>query len=193
MHKQLKLFLVADGIYALAFGMLGPIYAVFVQKIGGDILEAGAAWAIFMIVSGIGMLFMGKLQDKLSKDKHVLVAGYVLRSLGLLGYYFVSNVPQMFILQVFLGLSVVVISPATYSFYANYVDRKKLAFQWIAWESTWFILQGIAALIGSFLASLYGFKTLFLVMFIISLFSLTIATQLKEEPKELQVKKNNKK
>ena len=181
MHKQLKLFLVVDGIYALAFGMLGPIYAVFVQRIGGGILEAGTAWAIFMIVSGIGMLFMGKLQDKLSKDKHVLVAGYALRSLGFLGYYFVSNVPQMFMLQIFLGLSVVVISPATYSFYGNYVDKKKLAFQWTAWESTWFILQGIAALIGSFLASLFGFKTLFLVMFVLSLFSLVIATQLKEK------------
>lgn len=193
MHKQLRLFLFADGIYALAFGMLGPIYAVFVQRIGGDILEAGAAWAIFMIVSGVGMLFMGKLQDKLSRDKSVLVVGYALRSLGFLGYYFVSNVPQMFILQVFLGLSVVIISPATYSFYAKYVDSKKLAFQWIAWESTWFILQGIAALIGSFLASLFGFKTLFLVMFVFSLISLAIATQLKEEPKNLQVKKTNKK
>ena len=61
MHKQLKLFLVADGFYALAFGMLAPIYAVFVERIGGDILEAGTAWAIFMIVSGIGLLFLGKL------------------------------------------------------------------------------------------------------------------------------------
>jgi len=188
MHKQLKLFLVADGFYALAFGMLAPIYAVFVERIGGDILEAGTAWAIFMIVSGIGLLFMGKLQDKISKDKIVLVAGYALRSFALLGYYFVSNIAQMFMLQIFLGLSVVVILPATYSFYSRYVDSKKLAFQWIAWDSTWFILQGIAALIGSFLASLYGFKTLFLVMFAISLFSLVIATQLKEGPKGLELK-----
>ena len=189
MHKQLRLFLVVDGIYALAFGMLGPIYAVFVQQIGGDILEAGTAWAIFMISSGIGIFLMGKLQDRISKDKLFLVVGYAMRSLGFLGYYFVSNVTQMFVLQVFLGLAVMVISPATYSFYAKHVDTKKLASQWAAWEGTWYLVQGIAALIGSFLASLYGFKTLFLVMFIASLFSLAIATQLKEEPKNLQVKK----
>ena len=87
MHRQLKLFLFAEGFYALAFGMLAPIYAVFVQRIGGDILEAGAAWAVFMIVSGIGILFMGKLQDKISKDKLFLVIGYAMRSLGFLGYY----------------------------------------------------------------------------------------------------------
>src|SRR3989344_2292908 len=180
MHKQLRLFLVVDGIYALAFGMLGPIYAVFVQQIGGDILEAGTAWAIFMISSGIGIFLMGKLQDRISKDKLFLVAGYAMRSLGFLGYYFVSNVTQMFVLQILLGLSVVIISPATYSFYSKHVNSKKRAFEWSLWEGMWYIAQGSGALAGGFLASLYGFKTLFLAMFGYSIVSLIIATQLRE-------------
>ena len=184
MHKQLKLFLFAEGFYASAFGMLGPIYAVFVQDIGGDILEAGVAWALFMIVSGIGMFSMGKLQDRISKDKLFLVVGYIMRSLGFLGYYFVSNITQMFVLQVFLGITVVIISPATYSFYAKHVDNKKLASQWAVWEGMWYMVQGFAAVIGSFLASIYSFKTLFLVMFATSLFSMVIATQLKEERRD---------
>lgn len=183
MHRQLKLFLTADAFYTLAFGMLGPIYAVFVQEIGGDILQAGTAWAIFMISSGMGIFLMGRLQDRIKKDKAFLIAGYAMRSLGFLGYYFVSNVAQMFVLQVFLGLSVIVISPATYSFYARRVDNKKMASEWAVWESIWYTVQGIAALIGSLFASLYGFKALFLAMFFVSLVSLPIAMHLKEEHK----------
>ena len=72
--------------------MLGPIYAIFVQEIGGDILAAGSAWATFMITSGIGIFLMGKLVDKIQREKPILMLGYALASLGFLGYFFVSNI-----------------------------------------------------------------------------------------------------
>lgn len=181
MHKQLKLFLVADSFYVLAMGMLGPIYAVFVQRIGGDILEAGTAWALFTISSGIGVFLMGRFQDKIKKNMIFLRVGYLMRSLGFLGYYFVSNIIQMFLLQVFLGFAGIITMPAAYSFYAKHVEKNNLASQWSAWQGIWDTGQGIAALIGSFLAALYGFKILFLVMFFVSLISFFIVLNLKEE------------
>ena len=180
MHKQLKILLPADSFYVLALGMLGPIYAVFVQQIGGNILEAGTAWALFMITSGVGIFLMGDIQDRIKNNKLFLVAGYLMRSLGFLGYYFVSNLVQMFLLQVFLGLTTITIMPASYSFYSKHVEKKNLASQWAAWQGIWDGGQGIAALIGSVIAAFYGFKTLFLVMFSISLMSFVISINLKE-------------
>ena len=83
MHKQNKLFLAVISFFILATQMLGPIYAIFVKEIGGDILEAGTAWAIFMIVSGVGLYITGKLEDKIKKDKLFIVIGTALTSLGL--------------------------------------------------------------------------------------------------------------
>ena len=171
----------ADSFYILAFGMLAPIYAVFVQRIGGGILEAGTAWAIFMISSGVGMFFMGNFTDKIKKNKVFIVIGYLMQSLGFLGYYFVSNIVQMFLLQIFLGLAHMVKLPAAYSFYAKHVEKSNSASQWAAWQGIWDGGQGIAALIGSFLAAFFGFKILFLVMFFVSLISFLIALNLKEE------------
>lgn len=100
MHKQLKLFLIGNSFFVLAVGMLGPIYALFVKKVGGDALVAGTAWAVFMVISGLGVLIMGKIQDNLKRDKPMILIGYALQSLGLIGYYFVSNVAQLFIVQI---------------------------------------------------------------------------------------------
>lgn len=181
MHKQLKFFLTATSFFALAIGMFGPIYAIFVQEIGGDLLAAGTAWSIFMVTSGAGILLMGKLQDKVKSDKLSMVLGYSLMSLAFLGYYFVSNVKQLFLVQVLLGISTVVVTPAHDSFYTKYLEKGKFASQWSAWEAAWFIVTGIAALIGAFLVKLFNFKILFLAMFFISLIGLVVVTQLKEK------------
>ncbi len=180
MHKQLKLFLAVDSFFVLAAGMLGPINAIFVNEIGGDVLAAGASWAIFMLVSGIGILLMGRIQDKIKKDKLIIIIGYAMRSLGFLGYFFVSNIIQLFLVQVLLGISTVVLTPAYDSFYTKYLEKGKFASQWAAWESMWYIVSGSAALIGAFLVKIFSFKILFLIMFFLSLIGLMMAVNLKE-------------
>ena len=181
MHRQLKLYLTMFSFFVLGEAMLGPIYAIFVRNIGGNILEAGTAWSIFMLVSGIGIYIMGKIQDRIKKYKKFIIAGYCLISLGFLGYYFVSNVTQLFFIQVILGIGTVIVVPARDSFYTNYLDKKNMASEWAAWESLWFIVSGIAALLGAFITNRFGFKFLFLTMFLLSLIGLVIATQLQDK------------
>ena len=123
MHKQLKLFLTANSFFVSAMGMFGPIYAIYVQKIGGDILATGTAWAIFMITSGVGIFFTGKILDSIKKDKPAIILGYTLESLVYLGYFFVSNVKQLFLIQILLGISQVILRPASDSFYTKYLEK----------------------------------------------------------------------
>jgi len=181
MHKQLKLFLAVNSFFVFAIGMFWPIYAIYVQQIGGDILEAGAASAIFMIVSGVGILFMGKVQDKIERDKPVIIVGYSLMSISFLSYFFVSNITQLFLVQVLLGISSVIVTPAYDSFYTKYLEKGKFASQWGAWEASWHIVTGIAALVGAFLAKMFNFRALFMAMFLISLIGLAMSILLKEK------------
>ena len=181
MHKQQKLFLTTNSFFVLAFGMFGPIYAIFVQKIGGDILAAGTAWAVFMIISGVGILLTGNILDRLKRDKPAIILGCALESLAFLGYFLVSNITQLFLAQVLLGISAVIKVPAYDSFYTKYLEKGKFGSQWAAWEGLGYIVYGIAAVIGAFLAKIFGFKILFLIMFFISLIGLFLSTQLKEK------------
>ena len=52
MHKQLKIFLIMISFFILVGEMLSPIYAIYVEEIGGGIITAGTAWSIFMLISG---------------------------------------------------------------------------------------------------------------------------------------------
>ena len=181
MHKQMKLLLIANSFLVLSIGMLGPIYAIFVKQIGGDVLDAGVSWSIFAITSGLGMLFFGRIQDNLKKEKLMITVGYSIQSLAFIGYYFVSNMAQLYIAQIILGISLMIQLPVLNLFYTKYLEDGKFASQWGAWGGINFIITGIAALTGGFLVKIFSFKALFLVMFFTSLIGLLLSTQLKEK------------
>ncbi|MBI2656361.1 MFS transporter [Candidatus Woesearchaeota archaeon] len=181
MHKELKFFLGATSFFEFAMGMLGPIYAIYVQNIGGDILTVGTAWSIFMIVSGIGIYIMGQIEDRIKNDRKEIILGYVIMSLGLLGYIFVSNIYQLFVVQVVLGISVVISAPAKDSFYTKYLDKGKYDSEWAAWEGSWYMVTGLAALAGAYLVKVYNFRVLFVIMFALSIVGLILTTQLKDK------------
>ena len=70
MRSEYKILLLAGLITNFGGNLIGPFYAVFVQKIGGSILDIGYTTTIFSIASGILMILMGKISDKLNKEKY---------------------------------------------------------------------------------------------------------------------------
>jgi uncharacterized membrane protein len=60
MNRILKTLLFADSFSILALGMFGPIYAIFVERIGGYILDAGGAYAAFAIASGVFIFLISR-------------------------------------------------------------------------------------------------------------------------------------
>ena len=171
MKRGTALLLLTDSWFTMALGMLGPIYALFIQEIGGDLLDASLAYFIFMLTSGIVIYLVGLWEDKYDHKEKFVVVGYFLSSMGVGMYIFVNDTNMLFLTQLILGLSQALAYPAYSALYTDYLDKKKVASEWGAWSSMWYIVTAIAALIGGFIANSYGFKTLFVVMFLVSLLS----------------------
>src|SRR3989338_242469 len=114
----------------------------------------------------------------------MITIGYSLQSLAFLGYYFVSNMAQLYIAQVILGISLMIQLPVLNQFYTKYLEDGKFASQWGTWGGINFTITGIAALIGGFLVKISSFKALFLAMFLTSIIGLALSTQLKEKENE---------
>jgi len=178
MHQELKKLLFSSSLFILAGGLFGPIYAVFVQNIGGDLLTAGTAYAIFSIVAGVLMFVISKWEDHVKHQEKLVVIGYGLACLGFLGYLFVKKPIDLFMVQIIFGISTAISSPAYDGLYSQHLDKGKFASQWGLWEGMDWVVTGIAALLGGFLASMYGFHSLFMLMFIISLVGLVCSFSL---------------
>ena len=181
MKKELKILLVAAAFSTFVHSMLGPIYAIFVEKIKGGILEASYSIAIFSFSAGILIYIISKWEDKIKFKEKLLPIGYLLNSVGFFSYMFVSKPVHLYIVEAIFGFGIAVLSPLYDGLYSKNMDKDKYVSQWGAWESMSYVISAFAALIGGFLVSYFGFEVLFFPLFILSLFSVFISLALVRE------------
>lgn len=185
LQKGVKVLLISDFFAALAVGMIGPIYAIFVEDIGGDILDASWAYFAFMIASGVTLYLMGLVENKAKNKGFYIVLGYVLFAVGCLSYIFVHDQFTLILTQVILGFGQAVVSPVFDSLYSDYVNKDQEAKEWAYWESLLYIANALSALIGGYIAYTYGFKNLFMTMFVVSLIGVVASLGILRKKKEL--------
>jgi len=180
MKKIVFLLMFVDFIFTFGSGLYGPIYAIFVNQVGGDILEAGIAWSIFMVVMGTLEIPFGKMADKYSK-KLFLSLSYALASLAIFGYIFVSSVVQLFLLQILVGVAFAMGDPAWDSWFSEVIPRKERGFSFAAFHALSSYSQAIAAVVGGLMAQFIGFHFLFFVGGVIGIISVVMTLTLKED------------
>ncbi len=177
MRHGLKILISTSFTFNIAAGAFAPLYAIFVEKIGGGIFEASSVWATQAITIGILIFLLGRIEDKIDKRK-ALVLGYSLHFLGFIAYIFVQNVLQLFLLQIFFGIASAITIPAFDAFYSRSLDRGKESSEWGIWESGTRIIMALSAVAGGYIASTYGFRTLFIFMSVFSGISVLIVAHL---------------
>ena len=163
-HFALKVLLLTNGLVLLSAAMLGPIYALYVQEIGGDILDTGIAAGVFTATAGIVVYFFGRLSDRIRENELVVALGYTIMGLGFLCYTYVETMLGLLLVQVIVGLGEAVYSPSFDALYSKHLDPKHSGSQWGAWESMNYFALSIGALLGSAIAAFLGFTTLFIIM-----------------------------
>ena len=180
MKKQLKFLLGADGFVLFAFGLLAPIYAIFVEEIGGDILDAGLTYAIYLFVLGIMIFFISRWENHKKFKGKLLIFSYFLFTITSIGYLLVSNKIHLFIVQGILGLAEAFNSPVYDGLYSKFLDKGKFVSEWGLYASMRSIVTGIAAIGGGAIATYFGFKVLFLIMFVFSVIGMLISITLRK-------------
>ncbi len=143
-----------------------PIYAIFVQGIGGDILDASGAIAIFLIVSGVVTILVHRTKWSQEHRTRLMIYGWLIWVLGIAGYFLVSSTATLFIAQVFIALGNAIANPAFDAELDDHTDEKIKSFEWGLFEALQDILGGVAAIVGGLVAAFLGFKTLIVVMIV---------------------------
>ncbi|QQG43858.1 MAG: MFS transporter [Candidatus Roizmanbacteria bacterium] len=178
MKNGLKILLLADSWQVTALGMIAPIYAIFVERIGGDLLDASWAYFAFMMSTGVTIFLISHWEDKIKHKEKLIMLGYVLTVAGAMMYIFVFNQFTLIITQIVLGLAQAIKDPAYDALYSDYLDTGKKASEWGDWESMYYVATALAAILGGYIATVLGFRALFVGMAIFSIFSALVCINL---------------
>lgn len=160
--------LAASLIATFADSLFGPLYAVYVQGIGGDILDVGNTVALYSIATGILMLIAGKLADRWSKELLTTI-GFAVSAVGTLCYLFIQTPMQLYMLQIVFAVSTALLSAPLSALFAQYIQKEKAGLLWALEGGGGKIVSGVGLLLGTFLTHTFGFATVFVIIFVLQL------------------------
>jgi MFS family permease len=174
MNKSLKILLIADSFNIFASALLGPIYAIFVKNIGGNIISTSWSFALLPIFSGTTLFIISRFQDKVKNWKGFMIASYLLFSLSYLLYLGVNSVFELYFVQALAGLSYAIGTPAYKGFYSKKLDNDKEASQWGNLDSMTQYVTALGAITGGLIVTIYGYNYMFAFMSFLALVSAVV-------------------
>lgn len=176
--RTTKILLIGANIWYFGEGMLGPLFAVFTERIGGDILDISWAWATYLLVTGVFYIMVGKLLSGKSYQAKVMVAGYGLNAVCTFGYLFVSTPLHLFFVQAGLGIAEAIGTPAWDALYARNINKETDTYAWGLAGGQSQIVTALAIVSGGLIAHYLSFNILFITMGIIQVLATLIQAKI---------------
>lgn len=165
--ERTKILLYSNNLWVFGEGMLGPLFAVFTERIGGSILDISWAWSIYLIVTGVLVIVIGKISDvKVSKEK-LMIAGSFLNAILTFCYILVSTPAQLFLVEAGLGVASALSSATWSALYAEHGDTGSSGYIWGLANGQSQLTMGIAIIVGGFIVNHFSFTILFITMGVI--------------------------
>ncbi|OGY20765.1 MAG: hypothetical protein A3A65_01150 [Candidatus Chisholmbacteria bacterium RIFCSPLOWO2_01_FULL_49_14] len=164
MNKAIRILVFTNSFVLLASAMFGPIYAIFVEEVGGGILEASWSVGIYSLMTAIALYVFGKYEDRMKQQELAVAAGYLILTVGYFGYLFVHSIWALYLVQVILGVGMALYSPAFDALYSQHITPTRAASQWGIWELMANLISSGGAVLGGLLANFFGFSILFVAM-----------------------------
>ena len=178
-NRVIKTLILSDFILQAGWGLIGPIFAIFITRNiqGGSLAMVGFIAATYWIVKSILQPFIAYFFDLKKGEKDdfkFLIVGMYVANLIPLGYLFVSELWQVFLLEFVRGLAMACVVPSWAGIFTRHISKGWEAFSWSI-ESTGIGLAfGFAAAFGGVMAAALGFKTVFVLVSIFGLIASTV-------------------
>ena len=172
MNKKLLLLILSDILILSSFGLIGPIFAIFIIENleGGSVVAAGLSTTIFLVVKSVVQMPLSRyfIDKEKHKTRSLLLGTLLIISVPFI-YFSAKSVNTIFIAQAVYGLGAAMAYPAWFSLFTAYIDKKHKGFEFSLWSTSVGIGTAIAAFLGATVANSIGFKSLFFIVGFIAL------------------------
>jgi len=164
----------ADVLIISAWGLISPIFAIFVtDKIqGGSLIVVGIAEAIYLGTKSILQVPIGILIDKTKGEKidfWLNVAGSLLMSSSVLLYLAAFLPWHIYLIGFVYGVGFAISYPAWMGLFTRNIESGRESFVWSLHSTPIELASALTAAAGGYLAEKLGFSTLFIIVFVIGI------------------------
>lgn len=161
--KFLYLIMAAYTTSTFSQGILTPIYAFFIQNIGGGIMEASWAIAVYSIITGLATILIHRITWSHAHKLTFLWVGWFLWLSSVAIYFIMTNVYFLYISQILNALGTAMSEPIFDAEFSDKIKEDPLG-GWALFEGVTSIFTGVASIVGGLIASKFGFSVLIPVM-----------------------------
>ncbi len=172
-------FVIADLIWLGGWGLMSPIFAVFVVDSipGATVMTVGVGAAIYWILKSIIQIPVALAIDRTPSERDdylVLVVSLMLAGLTAFSFILVRTVWQLYLVQAMQAVSFALYIPSWNGIFTRHLDPEHRAFEFALDSTAVGIATGIAGLVGSVIAATFGFHVIFFMTAILSFVSAVI-------------------
>ncbi len=182
-NKIIRVLVLGDVMFFSAFGLIGPIFAVFVtnQIVGATVATVGFAATINLLTRALLQMPVARYIDRHKGEKDdfkFMIAGSTLVSIVPFIYLFVSVPVHLYLAQVILGIGGALANPGWFAIFTRHIDKNKEGTEWTLENVSVGLAAAATASVGGILAQNFGFHNLFLIVGVLSLLGLIIQISL---------------
>ncbi len=185
-NKIIKVLIFSDIFFNSGWGLIGPIFAIFIiQDIrGGNAAVAGFASAIYWIVKSIIQIPIAKYLDNNGGEKddyYFMVAGLFITGIVPFGYL-ISTVPwHIYFYQIVYAVGMAMAVPAWMAIFTRHIDKGKEAYEWSLYSTALGFGVGIFSAIGGLAVDAIGFKIIYIFVGVFTIISAILLLLIQKE------------
>ena len=195
-NKVIKTLIIFDLAVLSGWGLLSPIFAVFITKqiVGGTLVVVGLATATYWLVKSLVQWPIARYLDKTpseNDDFYSLEMGSCLVTIVPFGYIFATLPWQVYLLEVVVAIGDAMVVPAWYSIFTRHVNKFQIGSEWTLNSIAIGLGTAVAAALGGWIASRFGFPAVFILVGLLSAIGVLILISLtkhivREKPEKLE-------
>jgi len=175
-NKVIRILISSDFLLQSGWGLIGPIFAIFLtrQIQGGTIEMVGFIAATYWITKSVVQPFIAHALDTNKGERDdfkLLILGMFVANLIPFGYLFSSQIWHIFVLEFVRGLAMACVIPTWAGIFTRHIDKGWEAFSWSMESTSIGFAVGIAGAFGGVLATIIGFKIVFILVGVLGLLS----------------------
>lgn len=149
-----------SSIWAIVFGLIGPFYVVYVERLSDGMEKLGISFSIMVLLQSLTAYFAGRFSDRLGRRPFLFLTAYS-ASTVLFFYTVINETYQLYLLQGMLGITSGIEDTISTSLLGDLTVKEQRGKTIGKFNAIVSFSSAVGLALGGYMAKFYGLKSLF--------------------------------